>query len=334
MDASSLFSNIDQMIDRNKHTLAKVQLIQKQMMGVMKDKNVLLDESLMYKREIARLKEELAALQKENHTNKAFIQRVQVSWDALNKEINEMAKLNDCFEENIDRLKQKVVTLECENESLKTSDHKINKFLSSKIIALKDKIHSLEGENCVLKTKVSKLETCENKSKLELSRWQGFLQEAIEENDRLWKSITSVVDTVTPPLSPRSGKMDYAQQSVPMAAQVPYPYVFTQNNGPIHQSYHIKFENNVTFNVGNNNINTTTASYPNNGMLRTSSENVQLLMEKMKNELSQVVNQKNQIEHEKIELVGALKKISDQLLFLKEEESMLWKHLSHKLHIK
>jgi len=333
MSGSSLFSNIDQMIDRNKHTLAKVQLIQKEMMGVMKDKNVLLDESLVYKREIARLKKELEALQKENHTNKAFIQRVQVSWDALNNEINEMAKLNDCFEENIERLKQKVVTLESENESLKMSDQKINKFLGNKIIALKDKINSLEGENCVLKTKVSKLETCESNSKLELSRWQDFLQEAIEENDRLWKSITAVVDTVTPPLSPKGGKMDYAQQSIPMGAQGPYPYMFTQNTGPIHQNYHIKFENNVTFNVGNNTI-TTAAGYPNNAMLRTSTENVQLLMEKMKNELSQVVNQKNQIEHEKFELVGALQKVSDQLLFLKEEESMLWKHLSHKLRLK
>lgn len=162
---NNILRNIDQMMDKNKITLAKVHLIQRQMMGVMKGNNEMLDQSEQYQKEITKLKKDIETLQKENSANKEFIQQIQHNWAALNQEISEMMKMNNFFEENIVRLKNRVTSLETENTDLKKGTDNKSTFLNNKIFQLMDKVRNLEGENTVLKSEVTKLEACDREAK-------------------------------------------------------------------------------------------------------------------------------------------------------------------------
>ena len=115
--------------------------------------------------------------------------------------------------------------------------------------------------------------------------------------------------------------------------QLPQQFSLNQaTHGQFYQNYVIQVANNLTINVGD-----TPSRKGNDDVTRSvNGETVQYLigmLDKTQAELAVIASQKQQIEREKSDLVSKLQKISEQIVFLKEENSLLWRHLSNKFAI-
>jgi len=231
-------------------------------------------------------------VEKLQQENQQTIERIQLKWNTLREEVCVMEQNHFNFQQEIIELKAR----------LKTSENCCER---------------LKRDNLILDLR-------RGFSNDETHMWKYYCQEVKEENSRLWDRIMTLI------LEHRNEEEQWKQENERLKTpndsclqKIEY-----KNAGNIIQNYHVEFKNNLTINISPNNTSGISGNGNHNEPRNIS--DVLIIIEKMRNDLDQLQQERKQLESDKKEMKTKMKTFEDRNSFLKEEVSVCWKLLGAK----